>query len=981
MKKSLLYSLFVFACLSSLTTVASIKTKIDTTNKDSYYFVSNRNNTNGKYTMYKARENQSGISSCLIKGNFEVEDFTDMRQAEIVVYNLATDELVGIYNTNAVTGNYLMILELNVKYEFEITAYNHPPFIKTIEIPSFASTDISDAISTQKIYLKMQGDDINFDLTTKIIEETEPTLFLLTVYNDDEKQLKQHVELYQGKNMPKIVPGKTRINETDFGDVKELIKSQVREKNKQLEIANKAFQRKDYINTIALYSTLLEEDNENAMYNYRKGVAIFYADENKLNALPYLKKALTSTETPANTYYLIGQSYHLSGVFSKAINSYKSFQSKSTPRGIKGIDIPHLIDNCTNGNQLIGKQFDMHLINKTAIINNEIVNAYPSNLLGEKMKEKTAFFKSSLDKKKTEKILMFETDYSETIQPSYGVDEKRKDKDLYINLKKGKDFWGIPHSLGGKINTTYDENYPYVTPDGKTMYFSSKGHNSVGGYDIFISKRNSHKDYWGEAKNLGYPINSPYDDILYVPSLDDKTAKFSSNRRSLDGSYSLYEIETPKKPELTSSVSGHFMTTDSFPVFDATIAIYNTNSNEFVGLFKTNPINGNYTVNLMPDIKYKYVLNCPGFKEHTAFITLPLKTEFFTFRQDIKLKKEASFEILKVDNFFTKQESENAPEYSLTSKDYEQKKQSIINKKLLEANPLNKREPNADQQKVLDGAERFMAEKNFEVAATEYSKVANFVNLNKKQSYFYGKALFMTSQDYEKTLFYLEKAGTSKNTPYDLYFMLGKTNHNTYRFQKSIKAFENYQKLATAKEREIKNLDFELGLAKNGKRLMNNPKPIEVISKKEISRNKLHTVYNSINLKSKFLLAPEDMTSDKDKKNEFHPVMHLNKEKTRIHYSSYGDGDNKDIFLMRKLPGGWSEPMNLGAVINTEGDESFPYVTPDGSILYFCSTKHGSMGGYDIYQSNWDAEKDMWSLPVNMGAPINSPFDDMFFVK
>ena len=188
MKKSLLYSLFVFACLSSLTTVASIKTKIDTTNKDSYYFVSNRNNTNGKYTMYKARENQSGISSCLIKGNFEVEDFADMRQAEIVVYNLATDELVGIYNTNAVTGNYLMILELNVKYEFEITAYNHPPFIKTIEIPSFASTDISDAISTQKIYLKMQGDDINFDLTTKIIEETEPTLFLLTVYNDDEKQ-------------------------------------------------------------------------------------------------------------------------------------------------------------------------------------------------------------------------------------------------------------------------------------------------------------------------------------------------------------------------------------------------------------------------------------------------------------------------------------------------------------------------------------------------------------------------------------------------------------------------------------------------------------------------------------------------------------------------------------------------------------------------------------------------------------------------
>jgi len=981
MKKLLFYILFISAYLSSQTSFASIETKIDTSDNDSYFFVSNRNNTDGKYTMYKARENHSGISSCLIKGNFEIEDFSDMRQAEIVVYNLANDELVGIYNTNSLTGNYLMILELNVKYELEITAYNHPPFKKIIEIPSFASTEISDAISTQKIYLKMQGDNIEFDLTTKIIEETEPTLFLLTVYNDDKKQLKQHVELYQGKNAPTINPGETRLNETDFGDVKELIKSQVREQKKQVELADKAFQNKDYLTAITLYSSLLEKDNKNPMYSYKKGAAIFYADKNKLNALPFLQKAITAPETATNAFYLIGRSYHLSAVFSTAIDNYKRFKSKATPKELETIDIPHLIENCVNGNKLIEIQFDMHLIKKTPIDINLIVDAYPPILVANKLKEKTEFFKSRIDKGKKEKILMFETDYSEIIQPSYGVDENREDKDLYINLQKGKDFWGIPHSLGNKINTPYDENYVYVTPDGKTMYFSSKGHNSIGGYDIFVSTRNSSKDYWGEAKNLGYPINSPYDDILYVPSLDGKTAYFSSNRRSLKESYSLYEIENPEKPELTYTIKGHFMTTDSFPVFKATIAVYNTNNDEFVGLYKTNPLNGKYSIDLMPKIKYKFFLQCPGFKVHTAYVSLPVKTEFFTFRQDIKLKKEASFEILKIDNFFTKQESENAPEYSLTSEDFDRKKQSIIKKKLLEANPLNKREANSDQQKVLDGAERFMLAENYRIAVTEYGKVASFVNLNKKQSYFYGKALFMTSQDYEKTLFYLEKAGESKNTPYDLYFMLGKTNHNTYRFQKAIKSFQTYEQLATKKEREGKNLEFELSLAINGKRLMNNPKPIEVISKKEIEGKKLHTIYNSINLKSKFLLAPEEMTSSKDKNLNFHPVMHLNKEKTQIHYASYGDGDNKDIFLMRKLPSGWSEPINLGPIINTEGDENYPYVTLDGKTLYFCSTKHGSMGGYDIYKSVWEEERGSWGLPVNMGAPINSPFDDMFFVK
>ena len=97
--------------------------------------------------------------------------------------------------------------------------------------------------------------------------------------------------------------------------------------------------------------------------------------------------------------------------------------------------------------------------------------------------------------------------------------------------------------------------------------------------------------------------------------------------------------------------------------------------------------------------------------------------------------------------------------------------------------------------------------------------------------------------------------------------------------------------------------------------------------------------------------------------------------KTLIYYSSYGlDGANgKDLFLMRKLPNKtWTDPINLGDLINTPGDEDFPYVTPDGKILYFCSTKHGSMGGYDIYKSKWNERKDKWDAPVNMGAPINS---------
>jgi hypothetical protein len=66
------------------------------------------------------------------------------------------------------------------------------------------------------------------------------------------------------------------------------------------------------------------------------------------------------------------------------------------------------------------------------------------------------------------------------------------------------------------VNTAFDEEFPALSPDGKTLYFSSKGHNTMGGYDIFKSEWSEQTQAWGEPVNLGSPINSPYDDIYYV---------------------------------------------------------------------------------------------------------------------------------------------------------------------------------------------------------------------------------------------------------------------------------------------------------------------------------------------------------------------------------------------------------------------------------------------------------------------------------
>jgi tetratricopeptide (TPR) repeat protein len=89
---------------------------------------------------------------------------------------------------------------------------------------------------------------------------------------------------------------------------------------------------------------------------------------------------------------------------------------------------------------------------------------------------------------------------------------------------------------------------------------------------------------------------------------------------------------------------------------------------------------------------------------------------------------------------------------------------------------------------------------------------------------------------------------------------------------------------------------------------------------------------------------------------------------------SYG---GLDLYYSVKLPNGtWGAPVNLGQTINTPYDEEYPYISSDGAYLYFASTGHNSMGGYDIFKSKWDKENMTFSKPENLGYPVNTPDDE-----
>ena len=102
--------------------------------------------------------------------------------------------------------------------------------------------------------------------------------------------------------------------------------------------------------------------------------------------------------------------------------------------------------------------------------------------------------------------------------------------DLYISHKVNGD-WGPAVNLGPEINTQFNEDRPFLINNGKTLFFSSQGHENMGGYDLFRSDLQSN-GLWSKPKNLGYPINTPDDDIFFMPVGDGKSGYYSKYKET-----------------------------------------------------------------------------------------------------------------------------------------------------------------------------------------------------------------------------------------------------------------------------------------------------------------------------------------------------------------------------------------------------------------------------------------------------------------
>jgi outer membrane protein OmpA-like peptidoglycan-associated protein len=271
----------------------------------------------------------------------------------------------------------------------------------------------------------------------------------------------------------------------------------------------------------------------------------------------------------------------------------------------------------------------------------------------------TKFHESTISESFDDKMIYFVSDKENGLG----------DRDIYSCKKDSRGNWTGTTNMGSVINTKYAEEGVFLHPDGVTMYFSSQGHGTMGGYDIFKSTLVDGK--WSEPVNLGWPINGPDDDVFFVVSGNGRRGYYSSAREGGYGDKDIYAItflgeEKPfllsNEDNLIASITAPVKTIQPAPPveiktpsltilkgtitdaitqepLEATIELIDNTKNELVATFKSNSATGKYLVTLPDGRNYGIAVTRDPYLFHSENFDIPPTNGYQEVIKDVQLKK------------------------------------------------------------------------------------------------------------------------------------------------------------------------------------------------------------------------------------------------------------------------------------------------------------------------------------------------------
>lgn len=438
--------------------------------------------------------------------------------------------------------------------------------------------------------------------------------------------------------------------------------------------ADAYFEQGAYLKAFPLYSQLVSLYPNHAEYTFKFGACAIYGDPDKTKAVRYLNAAINKSVNNPDVYFFLGKAYHLNYQFKDAITAYENYVRYAGDKALRRDQALRQIETCIYGANLLANIQDITVISKTETDKANFFRYFNLEAIGGKILTVPDALKSKEDLKSPNPGVIHYPGNGTTIYfSSYGKGTATG-KDIYKAQVLADGTFSIPEKLKGGVNTKYDEDYCFMHSDGKTLYFASKGHNSMGGYDIFKSVYDPTTGEFGPAVNLDFAINTPDDDIFYIADSLNQRAYFASARSSDQDHLNVYNVLVESTPLQIVYIKGMFVSEIDPEQHKVGVKIIESNAQRSVCEGASNNV-GEYLVYVPKSGQYKFKVvteNSPTI--HEVSVDIPSFDKPVALRQEMRLINEGGRERIIVNNYF---ESPLQEDLSVLAADMLRKKSAL----------------------------------------------------------------------------------------------------------------------------------------------------------------------------------------------------------------------------------------------------------------------------------------------------------------
>ena len=416
--------------------------------------------------------------------------------------------------------------------------------------------------------------------------------------------------------------------------------------------ANVFFEEGNYVQAYAMYSQLVSLYGSNPLYAFRFGAAGIYATTDRDNCIFFMKDGVRRGYTEPETHYYLARAYHLSYNFKEALVEYEKFQTSAEKKQLAKSDCKAQKLSAESGLNLMNSIKDVQVLEKTEAEKSSFyryMNIDPS--IGKIIATPNELL-SKLDlKSKEEHVLFLPNNGKKIFFSSKGKDDTTG-KDIYMTSRLNGAFT-LPVKLKSTVNTEFDEDFAFMHPNGSTLYFASKGHGSMGGYDIFRCEWDTSMNDFGPAINMDFAINTPDDDLFFITDSLNTTAYFASSRLTSPDKLFVYRVFVNGIPMNITYLKGEFISRVDVNQTEAKIQVFEDLTNRKIMDTQARELNGQYLLFIPTAGNYTYKIQPPGSPQvHEVLVKIPPSEGSRVFRQEIVYSKIEGREKVEVKNYW-----------------------------------------------------------------------------------------------------------------------------------------------------------------------------------------------------------------------------------------------------------------------------------------------------------------------------------------